>query len=80
MEITFVNGLTSSSESACLNVRIAQLDLTKGRGRFVTMPTLATVSLKAVHQRIRNIGQIDLPDTNEVYLDVQAIRVLESCA
>ena len=80
MKITFVNGLTSSSESACLNVRIALLELTKGRDRVVIRPTLATVSLKGVHQRIRNIGQIGLPDTNEVYLDVQAIRVLESCA
>ena len=75
-----MNGLTSSSESACLNVRIALLELTKGRDRVVTMPTLATVSLEGVHQRIRDIGRIGLPDANEIYLDVQAIRILESRA
>lgn len=55
-EITFVNGLTSSSESACLNIRIALLELTKGKDRVVMMPTLATVSLKKDHQCIRDIG------------------------
>lgn len=44
------------------------------------MPTLATVSLQRVHEDIRDVSEIGLPDANEFYLDVQAIRFLESGA